>query len=155
VALLGRPGLVVLDEPSTALDPLGRHELRGIIRGLREQGTTVLLNSHQLSELEQVCDRVAIVDHGRLLVAGPLAELLRPGGVRIRASDVPDGAAAALAVHGSLQRDGAWLLIAGAAEQAVPEIVAQLAAAGARIYGVELLQPSLEERFRQLLRSPD
>lgn len=155
VALLGRPALAVLDEPSTALDPLGRHELRGIIRGLREQGTTVILNSHQLSELEQVCDRVAIVDHGRLLSAGPLAELLRPGGVRIRATDVPDEARAALARHGTVELDGAWLHVAGASEEAVPGIVAELAASGARIYGVELLQPSLEERFRQLLRSPD
>jgi ABC-2 type transport system ATP-binding protein len=155
VALLGRPSLVVLDEPSTALDPLGRHELRGIIRGLRERGTTVVLNSHQLSELEQVCDRVAIVDHGRLLTSGRLAELLRPGGVRIRASDVPQAAAMALSQYGTLQRDDGWLLIAGASEEAVPEIVAQLVAGGARIYGVELLQPSLEERFRQLLRSPD
>ncbi len=155
VALLGRPALVVLDEPSTALDPLGRHELRGIIRGLREQGTTVVLNSHQLSELEQVCDRVAIVDHGRLLTAGPLGDLLRPGGVRVRAAGVPDGVEATLTRYGTLQRDGAWLLIAGASEDVVPDIVAELVAAGSQIYGVELLQPSLEERFRQLLRSPD
>jgi ABC-2 type transport system ATP-binding protein len=154
VALLGGPALVVLDEPSTALDPLGRHELRGIIRGLREQGTTVVLNSHQLSELEQVCDRVAIVDRGRLLSAGPLADLLRPGGVRIRATGIPDSARTALARHGTLELDGAWLHIVGASEEAVPAIVAELAAVGARIYGVELLQPSLEERFRQLLRSP-
>ncbi len=155
VALLGRPSLVVLDEPSTALDPLGRHELRGIIRGLREQGTSVLLNSHQLSELEQVCDRVAIVDRGRLLAEGALADLLRPGGVRIRATDLSDPATAALARHGAVERDGPWLMIAGAGEEAIPGIVAEVVADGARVYGVELLQPSLEERFRQLLRSPD
>ncbi len=155
VALLGRPALVVLDEPSTALDPLGRHELRGIIRGLREQGTTVLLNSHQLSELEQVCDRVAIVDHGRLLAQGSLAELLRPGGVRIRVTGLSPAGHAAIERLGSLSNDGAWLVLGGVDESSVPAIVDSVVADGARVYGVELLQPSLEDRFRQLLGSPD
>jgi ABC-2 type transport system ATP-binding protein len=154
VALLGRPALVVLDEPSTALDPLGRHELRGIIRGLREQGTTVILNSHQLSELEQVCDRVAIVDRGRLLVSGTLAELLRPGGVRIRVAGLSTAGHAALERHGPVEHDGAWLVFGGLDESSVPAIVDALVADGARVYGVELLQPSLEDRFRQLLGSP-
>ncbi len=154
VALLGHPALVVLDEPSTALDPLGRHELRGIIRGLREQGTTVLLNSHQLTELEQVCDRVAIVDRGRLLAQGTLAELLRPGGVRIRAVGLSPAGRATLEQYGPVETNGAWLVIGTVDESAVPAIVDSLVADGARIYAVELLQPSLEERFRQLLGSP-
>ncbi len=155
VALLGHPALVVLDEPSTALDPLGRHELRGIIRGLREQGTSVLLNSHQLSELEQVCDRVAIMDRGRLLAQGTLAELLRPGGVRIRVTGLSPAGRAALDAHGPVERDGAWLVIGGVDESLVPGIVDALVADGARLYGIELLQPSLEDRFRELLRSPE
>src|SRR4029077_981525 len=63
-ALLGETELVFLDEPTSALDPVGRHDVREIIRGLTSRGTAVFLNSHLLSEVEQVCDRVAVVDHG-------------------------------------------------------------------------------------------
>jgi len=154
VALLGRPALVVLDEPSTALDPLGRHELRGIIRGLREQGTSVLLNSHQLTEVEQVCDRVAIIDRGRVLAIGALAELLRSGGVRLRVTALSEAGREALARHGPVDADGAWLVVRDAVEEDVPQLVAAVVADGARVYGVELLHPSLEDRFRQLLGEP-
>jgi ABC-2 type transport system ATP-binding protein len=154
VALLGSPALVVLDEPSTALDPLGRHELRGIIRGLREQGTTVLLNSHQLTEVEQVCDRVAIIDRGGLLATGALAELLRPGGVRLRVTGLTEAGRTAIARRGPVAADGAWIVIRDATEEDVPALVADVVADGARVYGVELLHPSLEDRFRQLLGEP-
>ena len=66
VALLGRPALVLLDEPTSALDPVGRHDVREIIRVLKARGTTVFLNSHLLTEVERVCDRVLFLDHGRL-----------------------------------------------------------------------------------------
>jgi ABC-2 type transport system ATP-binding protein len=151
VALLGRPRLVVLDEPSTALDPLGRHELRGIIRGLRELGTTVILNSHQLTEVEQVSDEVAILHRGRLLKSGSLLDLLRPGGVRVRATGLDGLADERLAAFGDPEPDGAWLVYRGAGEERVPDLVDALVASGARVYAVELLQPTLEDRFRQLL----
>ncbi len=150
-ALLGRPALVVLDEPSTALDPLGRHELRGIIRGLRELGMTVLLNSHQLSELEQVCDRVAIIDHGRVLASGALADLLRPGGIRLRVTGLTPAGHGLLERAGPVETDGTWIVVRNVAEEAVPGLVAALVAEGVHVYGVNLLQPSLEDRFRQLL----
>jgi ABC-2 type transport system ATP-binding protein len=151
VALLGRPRLVILDEPSTALDPLGRHELRGVIRGLRELGTTVILNSHQLTEVEQVSDEVAIIHRGRLLQTGALGDLLRPGGVRVRATGLDGSGQAVLAAFGEREPDAAWLVFRGLAEDRVPSLVAAIVAAGARVYAVELLQPTLEERFRQLL----
>src|SRR5919202_5949204 len=75
VALLGRPDLVLLDEPTSALDPVGRHDVRAIIRGLKARGTTVFLNSHLLSEVEQVCDRVAVIDKGRVIAMGTIDEL--------------------------------------------------------------------------------
>jgi ABC-2 type transport system ATP-binding protein len=155
VALLGRPELVVLDEPSTALDPLGRHELRGTIRGLRELGTTVILNSHQLTEVEQVCDRVAIIHRGRLLAVGPLTELLSAGGIRLRASGLGPDAEAELAGagDGELERDGPWFVIPGATEEQIPGLVEMIVRSGGRVYGVELMHPTLEERFRQLLES--
>ncbi|HLH74387.1 MAG TPA: ABC transporter ATP-binding protein, partial [Chloroflexota bacterium] len=76
VALLGQPELVFLDEPTSALDPVGRHDIREIIRGLKARGATVFLNSHLLSEVELVCDRVAVVDHGRVIALGSLHDLL-------------------------------------------------------------------------------
>src|SRR5512142_1413797 len=84
VALLGRPSLVVLDEPTSALDPVGRTDVRAIIREARERGTTVFLNSHLLTEVERVSDRIAIVDRGRVVAAGSLDDLLGEPSVRIR-----------------------------------------------------------------------
>jgi ABC-2 type transport system ATP-binding protein len=153
VALLGRPELVVLDEPSTALDPMGRHELRATVRGLRDRGTTVILNSHQLTEVEQICDRVAIIHQGRLLVVGSLAELLSPGGVRLRATGLDERTTERLRRFGDVEPDGPWLVIRAASEEDLPAIVEIAVQAGARVYGVELLHPSLEDRFRQLLES--
>ena len=81
VAFLGRPDLVVLDEPTSALDPVGRQDVRRIIASLRDRGVTVFLNSHLLTEVERVCDRVAIVDHGRVVAELTMTELLRERGV--------------------------------------------------------------------------
>ena len=75
-AIVHRPTLVFLDEPTSALDPLGRRDVRNLISRLRGEGVTVFLNSHLLSEVELVCDRVAIVNHGRVVRSGALADLL-------------------------------------------------------------------------------
>ena len=75
-AIIHEPDLVLLDEPTSALDPVGRREVRDLIRSLRARGMTVFLNSHLLSEVEMVCDRVAIVDRGRVVRSGRLDELL-------------------------------------------------------------------------------
>jgi len=76
VALLGDPALVILDEPTSALDPIGRKDVRGILGTARARGAAIFLNSHLLSEVEQVCDRVAIVDRGVVIAEGPLASVL-------------------------------------------------------------------------------
>ena len=75
-AIIHEPDLVLLDEPTSALDPVGRREVRDLIRSLRTRGMTVFLNSHLLSEVEMVCDRVAIVDRGRVVRSGRLEDLL-------------------------------------------------------------------------------
>jgi ABC-2 type transport system ATP-binding protein len=75
-ALIAEPELVILDEPTSALDPVGRRDVRLLIQRLKDEGITVFLNSHLLSEIELVCDRVAIVDHGRVVKEGRLEELL-------------------------------------------------------------------------------
>src|SRR5881394_3725882 len=74
-ALLADPELLILDEPTNGLDPAGIHEFRAMIRGLVEEGRTVLLSSHLLDEVEKICDAVAIVDHGRVVMQGSLTEL--------------------------------------------------------------------------------
>jgi ABC-2 type transport system ATP-binding protein len=76
-ALIADPKLVILDEPTSALDPIGRRDVRDLIRTLRERGTAVFLNSHLLSEVEMVCDRVAIIDRGRVVRQGRMEELVR------------------------------------------------------------------------------
>ncbi len=90
VALLGEPALVILDEPTSALDPVGRHQVRAIIRGLRDRGATVFLNTHLLEEAEQVCDRVTVISQGRCLATGPLSQLRgRQPSVRLRVTGLP------------------------------------------------------------------
>lgn len=78
-ALLGRPALLILDEPANGLDPAGIRELREQIRGFAERGIAVLVSSHHLAEIEQVCDRIVILHRGRTLASGPLAELTQGG----------------------------------------------------------------------------
>jgi len=151
VALLGDPQLVLLDEPTSALDPVGRHDVREIIRTLKERGITVFLNSHLLSEVEQVCDRVTIVDHGRIVADGTLEELLRSDTVRVRAVDLPRDTASALARFGSASQDGEWLVVRGIDLERVPELVAEIVRLGGRVYAVEPKHESLEDRFLRLL----
>jgi ABC-2 type transport system ATP-binding protein len=88
-ALLRRPRLLILDEPATGLDPAGMRDMRLLIARLAEEGITVLLSSHQLPEVQELCDRVAIVDSGRVVYEGALADLRRQGGTgyRLRSSD--------------------------------------------------------------------
>ena len=152
VALLDDPAVVLLDEPTSALDPVGRHDVREIIRALREKGTIVFLNSHLLSEVEQVCDAVAIVDRGRVVAQGDLAELLRTSSVRVRATGVSREARAAMARFGELDddADGA-VVVKGIDRERIPELVVAIVASGARVYAVESQHESLEERFLSLL----
>jgi len=154
-ALLGRPELVFLDEPTSALDPVGRMEMRPIIRGLKERGTTVFLNSHLLTEVEQVCDRVAIIDRGKVVALGTLEELLAEDEVRFRVGGLDEAGRARLARYGSVRDDGEWLAVRGLAADRVPEVVAALVAGGARVYAVEPRRESLEERFSRLVSGGD
>jgi ABC-2 type transport system ATP-binding protein len=79
-ALLGDPETLILDEPASGLDPEGVHWLRGLLRGLAAEGRTVFVSSHLLAELAQTVDDVVLIDHGRLVAAGPMADLLGRAG---------------------------------------------------------------------------
>ena len=154
VALLGRPDLVFLDEPTSALDPIGRQDVRAVIRDLRDRGTAVFLNSHLLTEVERVCDEVAIVDRGRVVAAGTLDELLGAATVRVRVTDLGADGRAALVPFGALSDDPPWLVVRGCAPERVPDLVAAIVAAGGRIHAVDAGRETLEERFLELLGHP-
>jgi len=151
VALLGRPPVVILDEPTSALDPIGRLDVRAIIRRLRAEGTTVFLNSHLLGEVERVCDVVAIVDRGRVVADGPLDELLAVATVRIRVTGLSPAARAGFSAFGTPADEPPWLVVRGCPPERVPDLVAAIVAQGGRIYGVDAGRETLEERFVELL----
>jgi len=151
VALLGGPDLVILDEPTSALDPVGRQDVRHILSGLRERGTTVFLNSHLLTEVERVCDRVAVVDRGRVVAQGSIAELTAERGVRLRVTGPAEATAAIDGRFGRVRADGAWLAVDGIADADVPALVAAIVARGGEIHAVVPTRESLEERFMSLL----
>ena len=153
VALLGEPALVILDEPTSALDPVGRHQVRIIIRDLRERGTAVFLNTHLLAEAEQVCDRVTVISKGRALATGPPAELRRARPVvRFRVSGLPPGWWQPLA-NGARWKDegGDWLLAEELDPARIPDVVAGAVALGGRVEAVVPEQQSLEASFLELL----
>lgn len=152
IALLGHPRLVLLDEPTSALDPVGRHQVREIIRQLRAAGTTVFLNSHLLSEVELVCERIAVINHGRIIMTGKLDTLLKGGQqVRIRATGVRNEAFVAIQQFATLQQQEPWFTLTNLPEERIPEVVSLLVRTGARVYSVEICQSSLEEHFLRLL----
>ena len=107
VALLGEPALVILDEPTSALDPVGRHQVRAVIRGLRDRGATVFLNTHLLEEAEHVCDRVTVINQGRCLATGTLSRAAGPPVQRPAARHRPARPLVADAEHrGPVERRG-------------------------------------------------
>ena len=155
VALVCRPELVVLDEPTSALDPLGRVDVRDIVLSLRSSGVAVLLNSHLIGEVERVCDRVVILDGGRVAASGTLTELLGQREVRLQLTDLPPDAEARLGATGSVHRDGDWFTVALPPEdhgRAVPDLVRDLSTLGASVHAVEPQRISLEDRLLGILR---
>ena len=131
-ALVGSPPLLLLDEPTSALDPSGRRIVRGLLEELRRRGTSVLLNSHLLSEVELVCDHVVIVDHGRVVAAGTPDELRHQGGVEVETRSgtrrFPD-----------------------ARRADVPRLVRELVAAGEDVFEVRVVKSSLEDVYLEVV----
>jgi len=142
---------VVLDEPTSALDPVGRQDVRRIIGSLRDRGTTVFLNSHLLTEVERVCDRVAIVDRGGVVAELSMADLTEERGVRLRVGDQVGAAVEVASRHGPTRVDGEWLAVDGIADADVPALVRELVATGTAIHAVVPTRQSLEDRFMALL----
>jgi ABC-2 type transport system ATP-binding protein len=131
-AMIGEPRLLLLDEPTSALDPAGRRTVRELLEELRSRGVAVLLNSHLLSEVELVCDRVAIIARGEVVAAGSPAELSHAGGVEVETGSgvrhFPD-----------------------ARREDAPRIVRELVDAGEDVYGVSVLRSSLEDVYLEVV----
>ena len=149
-ALINDPELVFLDEPMSGLDPLGRYQMRQIILSLKEQGKTIFFNSHILSEVEQICDRVAILAQGELICCGSLDELLGTNNtyhIKGKGGDVE--LLNKWLSHLKLEADGAWQ---GEIVGEPYDFVANLRQMDGQIIAMNLARPSLEEFFLQQLQ---
>jgi ABC-2 type transport system ATP-binding protein len=133
-ALVGTPRVLMLDEPTSALDPVGRRIVRNLLLELKRRGVAVLLNSHLLSEVERVCDRVTILVGGKIIARGSPAELARARGVEV---DLAEGVRA----------------FPEATRDEVPEIVARLVAEGESVYGVRVLSSTLEDTYLEAVEA--
>lgn len=153
-ALLPRPDLVLLDEPAEGLDPEGIHEMRHLILRLnRDRGMTVLLSSHLLSEVEQICDRIAVLNQGRMIFQGKWTDLTGDG-VRYRLDAEPwDKAAALIATQPELSVAPGKVLVAAAGYD-IADLVAALVQAGVKVRALEPLKQSLEEIYLNLVGGP-
>ncbi len=158
LAFVHRPEVVILDEPSTGLDPQARHELHAEIRRMKLDGYTVLLSTHQLDEAAALCDRVAIIDRGRIVATGTPHELVSTaaGGqaVRFTASQLIDPAALTrLPGLRALRCEGlSGYFETDEAAPVVTALLALLAAQGATLWELEVKRSSLEDVFLKLTR---
>lgn len=155
VALLPRPRLLFLDELTSALDPLGRKEIREIIQHLQNDGVTVFLNSHLLSEVERVCNRVAFIKEGSLVAAGRLDELLVQGTeVTLWVGNLNSGILQQLQQLGSglrVQDDRVTLQVRGGGAEDVPALAVVVVRCGGKLYSLEPKRNSLEDLFVEIV----
>jgi ABC-2 type transport system ATP-binding protein len=153
-ALLNEPSLLVLDEPMSGLDPIGRAEVRQLLRDERARGTTILMSSHVLAETESICDRVGILNGGRLLDVGPVPALLASG-VReweVAVAGLPDRLAKELTAAGhNVEAVGSRFVVRVENPQALQEVLRELFSARAFIHAVEPRRRTLEEHFVEVL----
>ncbi len=150
-ALLHRPSLIILDEPTNGLDPAGMRDVRTLLRALIDEGITVFLSSHLLHEVEQICDRIAVLKRGRIVAQGTVGELLNNQKqlVKVRVSS-PEAAKLALQTLpgvGEIQTNGAYVQIAGVTSEAV---VAHLTGQGIIPGEISTQRLDLEELFLEL-----
>jgi ABC-2 type transport system ATP-binding protein len=151
-ALLGNPDLLFLDEPTNGLDPAGMAEVRELIRHLSGEGRSVLLSSHLLHEVEQVCDRVAILSRGRLIAQGTIRDLLRQrGAVRLSTTDDTKAASviSALPWVTAVTTENGYLMAEAPPERSW-ELTKALAEQGVSVKEMAPVQVSLERYFLEV-----
>src|SRR5215218_8102335 len=152
-ALLKDPELLILDEPTNGLDPRGMADMRAIIRRVGHGERTVLLSSHLLGEVEQVCDRVGVIHRGELVIEGTVDELRGGGGILVKAEPLEEAqrvAAGLAGVEGAEIEDG--MLVLDTDPERAAEINASLVSAGVRVSELRPLARSLEDAFLELTR---
>lgn len=156
-ALLNQPDLIVLDEPTNGLDPAGTVEMRELIRTLASEGHTIFMSSHLLHEVEQVCNQVAIIKHGKLIASGKVAELLHRGqGLQVQVTAQAEAAVALLGKLdwiNSVRHEGLTLLIDAPHERAA-EINALLTRNNILVAEIRTREASLEAFFLQVTEQP-
>lgn len=151
-ALLADPQLLIMDEPTSGLDPAGRKEVRDLISSLKAAGKTVFLSSHLLSEVEQVCDRVIIINRGKLVRAGKMSELLAGGDqVEIVADRITDDIEATVREWGAVVEHTAQGVLVKAAGARKRELAEMLWAAGCDVISMQPVKGSLEDIYMQLV----
>jgi ABC-type multidrug transport system ATPase subunit len=150
-ALMGAPELIVLDEPTNGLDPAGMADMRSLIVELARGGQTVLLSSHLLAEVQEICHRVGVINEGRLLRESTVAELRGGVSLRLRATPEPAALAVAMRLAGDdgVRRTPDGLLAALPAD-AAPQLARDLVAAGVDIHEITAAERSLEEVFFEM-----
>jgi ABC-2 type transport system ATP-binding protein len=156
-ALVGDPELLFLDEPTTGLDPQSRRQLWDVVAALKGAGKTVLLTTHYMDEAERLCDRVAIVDHGKVISLGTPRELIaRVAGHEVvefaaDGATLDEGALAALpGVRGLRRAEGGWAVTVDRVHVTVPALLAHLDAAGAPLERLTTHSATLEDVFVSL-----
>lgn len=160
-ALLNDPKLLILDEPTNGLDPQGIKELREFIRQLAETGLSLFISSHLLSEIQQMCDRVAIISHGEVITVGEVSSLVDESVSTVVWSVLPaETAQKVLQSHPEVQsvsfadeagtEAGVPRLVALQNPEAIPELSRQLMEAGVALHGIEIKLPTLEDLFLKL-----
>jgi ABC-2 type transport system ATP-binding protein len=150
--LLGEPDLLILDEPTNGLDPNGMADMRDLIRRLAGQGRTVLLSSHLLGEVQQLCDRVGVIADGRLLTESTVTELRGASSLLVRAEPLPlaEQVLAATLGGADLRRTADGELQVTTRPDRTPELVRALVAAGVDVREVRSFERTLEEAFFEL-----
>jgi ABC-2 type transport system ATP-binding protein len=159
MGLVGRPSVLFLDEPTTGLDPRSRRELWGMIRELAATGVTILLTTQYLEEADQLADRIAVLDHGRILAEGTADELksLVPGGhVRLTFPDAAGYEAAARVLGGAVRDDAALALqvASGGSTHEIRDLLAQLDGLGVTASRLTVHTPDLDDVFLALTGRP-
>jgi ABC-type multidrug transport system ATPase subunit len=152
-AMLGRPALLIIDEPTNGLDPAGIREFRGLLRQLAGDGTTVFLSSHLMAEVEQVCDRVAVIAAGHLVEEGPTATLgVTRRRVRVTVADADIDLAGSLLARWAARRTGPEFLVE---HDKGRDVNGALAAGGVVAESVTVELPRLEDRFLELVEEEE
>jgi ABC-2 type transport system ATP-binding protein len=156
-ALLGDPELLVLDEPTNGLDPAGMADMRRLIVELAGHGQTVLLSSHLLNEVEEICDRVGVISAGRLLTESTVADLRGAASVIVRATPPDVALAAAMGVAGddAVQRLDDGRLHLDVDPTRIAELTRALVDAGTDVYEIRPSERSLEEVFFEMTSGSD